>query len=512
LVALNLLGLLILIGGALIMNELRQGVLQNQINSLLNQGRLVANVIAETATDGDPGPSMDSRVAADALRVTFVPPRESMRPYQQRARLFDDTGFLFADSYLISNSIEVKPLPPARRTPPKRSARNEAREAKQLASAEASLKEAVQKALKGEIVTSASRRDETGERVVTVAIPIQRVQGVVGALVLEQGGVDAIVAAQRKALLPFAFVALGVTLLSSVLLHLLVVRPILKLSAAADQVRLSQARSISLPNLKEREDEIGDLTRSLETMTDTLSARMDAIERFAADVAHEIKNPLTSVRSAVETLELVKDETAKARLLQLLKQDVRRMDRLITDISNASRLDAELSRDTPRPFDLDRLLEEIVSLYDQTARPEEPTVTFVGERDDPVMVQGREGPLGQVFRNLIDNARSFSPPGGDVRVRVEHDKESDPARPVVVTVEDEGPGIPPDNLETIFERFYTSRPKGSAFGGNSGLGLSIARQIVGAHGGRIWAENRVGPDGRVLGARFRVALPEGQAT
>jgi two-component system sensor histidine kinase ChvG len=275
-------------------------------------------------------------------------------------------------------------------------------------------------------------------------------------------------------------------------------------------VRLSQARAISLPDLEERNDELADLARSLETMTDTLSNRMDAIERFAADVSHEIKNPLTSVRSAVETLELVHDEKAKARLMALLKQDVRRMDRLITDISNASRLDAELSRETPRPVDVARLLSEIVGLYGAGERPNEPHVALSAEPGRALYVSGREGPFGQVFRNLIDNAKSFSAEGAEVRVSVSRNG-ADPARPILITVDDDGPGIPEENLETVFERFYTSRPKGQAFGGNSGLGLSIARQIVLAHGGRIWAENRKDASGKVLGARFIVSLPDATA-
>jgi two-component system sensor histidine kinase ChvG len=244
-------------------------------------------------------------------------------------------------------------------------------------------------------------------------------------------------------------------------------------------------------------------------MTDTLSNRMDAIERFAADVSHEIKNPLTSIRSAVETLELVKDENAKARLLAVLKQDVGRADRLITDISNASRLDAEISRDTPRPVSLQRMLEDLVALYSETVREGETSVRLIAPAHSRFMVAGREGPLGQVFRNLIDNARSFSPKGGEVRVYLDRGRD-DSERMVVARVEDDGPGIPAENLETIFQRFYTSRPKGTAFGGNSGLGLSIARQIVQAHGGHLWAENRVDAQGKVVGARFIVALPSAE--
>jgi two-component system sensor histidine kinase ChvG len=229
---------------------------------------------------------------------------------------------------------------------------------------------------------------------------------------------------------------------------------------------------------------------------------MQAIERFAADVAHELRNPMTSIRSAVETLELVKDGSARTRLLGILDQDVGRMDRLITDISNASRLDAEMARESPSPVDLGRMLALVGEFYEATRRPGEPAVRYLGpERGDALLVSGREGPLSQVFRNLIDNARSFSPPGGEVRVSVTPGREE-----VVAAVEDDGPGMPEENLETIFQRFYTARPKGAAFGGNSGLGLAIARQIVEAHGGRVWAENRrVG--GTVRGARFMIALP-----
>jgi len=501
-VVLNLAGLLILVTGALVLNELRRGLVQTRLESLSVQGELIGNLIAETATQGAPEPMIEPGVAALVLQDAFV-------PRGQRARLFDADGNLIADSYLVSQRIEVSPLPPARKPGEKAPSReNEKDEAERLAVARAALEAEVARALKGEKV-AAVRRSETGDNAISVSIPIHRVQAVLGVLTLEAADVDEIIAAQRMALLPFALVALAVTLLSSLLLHYFVVRPILRLSVAADQVRLSRARAISLPDLEERQDEIGDLARSLQTMTETLSTRMDAIDRFAADVSHEIKNPLTSIRSAVETLDLVKDDKAKARLAGLLKQDVQRLDRLITDISNASRLDAELSRDTPRRVEIDRLLTDIGAVYKNSRKKDEPKVRYGADGEGPFCVAGREGPLGQVFRNLIDNARSFSPPNGEVRVAL--DRSGEPDTPVRVRVEDDGPGIPPANLETVFQRFYTSRPKGTAFGGNSGLGLSIARQIVEAHGGRIWAENRAGEDGAVQGARFVVELPEAKA-
>ncbi len=499
--ALNLLGLLILVGGTFAVTEIRQSLIQTRLESLTAQGEFLADIIAEGATRGDPTPAVDPYFAYLVMRDRYI-------PEGQRARLFDERGELISDSYLVSSRVEVSELPPARATKPAGpSARETEKEQKRLADARAALAREVAAAIESGESVAGMRRSETGQRVVSVSVPVKRVRAVLGVLTLEASDVDAIVAKQRWALLPFVLVAFTVTLLSSVLLHLFVARPILRLSAAADQVRLSRARAISLPDLEEREDEVGDLARSLETMTETLSDRMDAIERFAADVSHEIKNPLTSVRSAVETLELVRDDAQRGRLINLLKQDVRRLDRLITDISNASRLDAELSRESPRPVNLARLLGEIVTLYEQGVTPGGAHVRLAPDPGaEDLLVLGREGPLGQVFRNLIDNARSFSPADGEVRVFLERDR--DDRAFVAVRVEDDGPGIPPENLESVFERFYTSRPKGAAFGGNSGLGLSIARQIVQAHGGDIHAENRTDEAGARTGARFVVRLPQ----
>ena len=498
--ALNMLGLLILVGGALVLNEFRRGLLETRIESLTAQAELIADIIADVATAGEPIPGLELANAQLVMRDRYI-------PTGQRARLFDGEGQLVTDSYLVSSRVDVAPLPAARSSRPAPDDKAKAKEARYLAEARGALASEVAQVLRtGENVATV-RRSETGRRLVSVSVPVKRVRAVLGVLTVEASDVDAIVAAQRMALLPFILVAFAVTLLSSVLLHMFVVRPILRLSAAADQVRLSRARAISLPDLEARSDEIGDLAKSLETMTDTLSTRMDAIERFAADVSHEIKNPLTSVRSALETLELVKTPAQRDRLVNLLKQDVNRLDRLITDISNASRLDAELSRDSPRSVDLTRLLGEITALYKQDFISGDVGVSLTAPQNGALRVLGREGPLGQVIRNLIDNGRSFSPAGGEVRVHLER-VAGDEGSWIMIRVEDDGPGIPAENLESVFERFYTSRPKGTVFGGNSGLGLSIARQIVEAHGGDIRAENRVDEAGERIGAVFTVRLPE----
>jgi two-component system sensor histidine kinase ChvG len=496
-VLLNLLGLAIIIAGALILTEMRQGLVLARVESLAVQGQLIANAIDQSATVGDPAPLLEQGVARGVLQSLDIPSTE-------RARLYDPQGRLLADSYQVADRVERRPLPPARRSGQPGSASRLGVFSPERRSAEArlALTREVASALSGEPVRDV-RLGEDGGRVVSVSVPIKRVRAVLGVLTLESGDADSIVAHEREALIPFILVAIGVALLSSLLLTHLIAVPVLRLARAADRVRLARTRAIALPDLADRDDEIGDLTRSLEAMTATLADRMVAIERFAADVSHELRNPMTSIRSAVETLDLVKTDAQRARLLAILQHDVGRLDRLITDISNASRVDAELQRNAPTPMDLARLLSDICDFYTATSKPGEPRVIFAGPPSpEPLMVVGREGPLGQVFRNLVDNARSFSPPGGEVRVFVSRVRGE-----ILARVEDDGPGIPPDNLETVFERFYTSRPKGAAFGGNSGLGLAIARQIIETHGGRIWAENR--HDGeRVIGASFRVSLPQ----
>jgi two-component system sensor histidine kinase ChvG len=511
-IGLNVVALTVLLGGALVLNELRSGLIQARIDSLTTQGELIANVIDLAATEGDPEPRLDPDQASAILERLFI-------PRSQRARLFDAHGVQLADSYIVADRVESKVLPPARKPgQPAFGLPSNDPDAKPKAA------EAAREALAAEIAqakmgepVAGTRRDEMGERVVSVSIPIQHVRAVLGVLTLEAGDVDQIIAAERKALLPFALIAAATTLISSFLLNRLVAQPVLRMASAADRVRLDGARAISLPDISSRKDELGDLSRALEEMTDSMSERMDAIERFAADVAHEIKNPLTSIRSAIETLDLVSDPAARARLLNILQQDVTRLDRLVTDISNASRLDAELSRDAPKAFELNLLLAEVIHLYEAQLRPGEAPgsvrVTFDAKAaPQHARIVARETPMGQVFRNLIDNARSFSAADGEVRVTLARDPGlRDHHNRLIVTVDDDGPGIPPDNLETIFERFYTSRPKGKAFGGNSGLGLSIARQIIEAHGGTMRAENRKDGEGQVVGARFRIDLPEAGA-
>jgi two-component system, OmpR family, sensor histidine kinase ChvG len=312
--------------------------------------------------------------------------------------------------------------------------------------------------------------------------------------------------ARRLDILVVFAIALAATVLLSIYFASTLARPIRRLALSAVQVRYGKGRRFEIPDFTKREDEIGDLSGALREMTEALWSRLDAIEGFAADVAHEIKNPLTSLRSAVETVSRVEDPEQQRKLMSIILDDVQRLDRLISDISDASRLDAELSRAESETVDLRLLLETLVEVIGSTL-PETGPRIVLGLPEladaDAFMVPGIEGRLGQVFRNLINNAVTFSPPGGTIRVVVGRNPSWIEAR-----VEDDGPGLPEGKLEAVFERFYSERPSGEKFGTHSGLGLSISRQIVEAHGGTIHAENRIDPMNRkVKGARFVVRLP-----
>src|SRR5690242_15845020 len=316
------------------------------------------------------------------------------------------------------------------------------------------------------------------------------------------------VEAERLAIVKVFFVAAGVMVVLSMLLAGTIAGPVRRLADGAERVRRRIRTRVEIPDFTRRRDEIGELSGALRDMTDALYTRIEAIESFAADVAHELRNPLTSLRSAVETLPVAKTEQSRQRLLAVIEHDVKRLDRLISDISDASRLDAELQRQEAAPVDLAKLLEALVTAANEI-RHDDVTVTlaFKGGEPSSFKVPGHDSRIGQVVSNLIDNARSFSPPGGKVRITCRKLKSN-----VEIVVDDDGPGIRPDALHRIFERFYTDRPNQS-FGQNSGLGLSISQQIIEAHGGRIWAENRTlpptrpGDEPRVLGARFVVRLP-----
>lgn len=503
----NLAGLVILIVGALVLNEVRSNLVQARKESLQETGALISSVLTEVATRGEPEPRLINPAARAFLkRIEFSP--------STRIRILDADKSVVADTYLLNDEIEGRELPPIRkpgalavswlniiRTLNATLEGVSPRGQPTIAEAR-TLEEEAMLALRGEVVAS-ERFNDRGERIISVSAPIRLVGAVVGALTLETSDIAGIIAAERAALLPFIIVAVMVAVITSTLLTAVIARPLRKLSLASDRVRTGAAERLNLGSLSGRRDEIGDLAKAMEAMTETLHDRIQANERFAADVAHELKNPLTSIRSAVETSQAVSDPAVRERMHEVIARDVVRLDRLITDISNLSRLEAEIVREKRVRVDLGRLLDDIVSIYRDTARPGDAHILLdLSGAEGQTNVMGREGPLSQVVRNLVENARSFSPPSGEVKVALR--QAGGPNGPMLrLTVEDDGPGVPPDKLEKIFERFYSDRPRGAKFGNNSGLGLSIVRQIVETHRGRVWAENR--PEGK--GARFVVDLP-----
>lgn len=336
--------------------------------------------------------------------------------------------------------------------------------------------------------------------ILTVTVPIQRFRQVVGAVMLTQDGetIAEAIRRLRSDLLQVVSLVLGASALLSLYMAQTIARPLRRLAKAANAARAMTTGRPEIPDLTRRGDEIGDLSETLIGMTDTLWKRLDATEHFAADVAHELKNPLSSMHSALETLPRIEDAGRRQKLLQILKEDVLRMERLISDIAATARLEGELTRATPEIFDLLDLVRTLEESRVQTGTP-----LLLETTEHSLMVEGIPSQLTQVLENLIANALSFSPPDAPVIIKV-----ISTSHHIVLTVEDSGPGIPAGKEEKIFERFYSERPAAEKFGTHSGLGLNICRQIIDAHGGQIHAENRLSADGTVTGARFVVNLPK----
>ncbi len=544
----NLIGLVILLLGSFALTQYRDGLIQAKLEGVRAQAQIIADVLAQAAIDENSCQPVEAADIAGqegeaicALSLSQRDVREVFNrvwdSFEGRVRIFnapqtfedppvsDAKALLIEDVVLRQDEIVAQALPPIQENGTltevldeegvwRKLSRFFSRDYRMEASRR-SIEDELNAALASSPFASergaaSVRLDEEGELVASVSVPIRRVQAIYGVVTAESGGIDALVEDARLSILPFFGWAVAAAILSSLLLTTMIAQPIRQLAVASDKVRegIAAAGRARIPDFTNRKDEIGELSASLKSMTQAIYARIDAIESFAADVSHELKNPLTSIRSAAETLQIAKTPEQQAKLLAVIQKDVLRMDRLITDISNASRLDAELARETREAIDLGRLIKDIVAMYGDTTKDGEVRVAF----NDPLQqgyVLGNPSALGQVIRNLIDNARSFSPPGGEVRVFLEPPTARNGLARIVV--EDDGPGIPPDNLESIFKRFYTKRPTGSAFGNNSGLGLAISRQIVNSHGGRIFAENRlVDPDfadSARKGARFIVEIP-----
>ncbi len=514
--ALNVMALAIPVVGLLYLPSYRDSLIQSELELLKTEGKLFSGALA--ASGVVTGPLGDERLLPETSRQTV---RRLVDVSKTRARLFSPDGTLIADSFLLSGPggvVEIRPLPPldltegvvwkavtraydwvfdrlpsGRHLPPYR----------ESAVQTAADYEEVMQALGGEPATFV-RDGGNGSMILSVGVPVQRYRQVLGALFLTKSSNDIQTTMRntRLTVLGISGVALGITILASLYLASTIALPIHRLADAADRVRRAKGRQATIPDLSRRGDEIGDLSGALRDMTEAVWQRMDAIERFAADVAHEIKNPLTSLRSAVETVARVEDPAQQKKLMTIILEDVQRLDRLISDISDASRVDAEMSRALAGPVKLKDMLMALADIHATTADDAAPRLAIDVPTRNDLVVLGAEGRLGQVLRNLISNAISFSPPGGTITVGARREDDQ-----VIVTVDDEGPGIPQDKLRAIFERFYSERPKGERFGTHSGLGLSISKQIVDAHGGTLTAENLRDGVGNVTGARFTIALP-----
>lgn len=518
----NLLGLIILIAGALTLNQFSRSLIDAKIDNLHSQTRLIANLLGDQATGSGAMARLDEDQARKIMARIDVPDKA-------RVRLYDRNGTLVADSDLLDNSIEVGQLdpitdetqPPAVKDPWWVRLQSWSDERINNWRVFRKNREKKQRHLERDIKTALLGTTVLGEQyedtklIVAVAVPVKRVEDIQGALVFETRDVDTILASQRQGLTPIILIAILASILSALSLTLFIALPIRRLARAAEQVVRSSDKRDAIPDLSDRRDEIGDLSVVLRDMTEGLYTRIDDIAKFAADVAHEIKNPLTSLRSASETLRGAKTTERRNKLIDIIEKDVSRMDRLITDISKASRMDAALAKEKSEPMDLHKFLSDITDFYTQTRREAlvDVILTTEQDKDNPVIIKALETSLGQVLRNLVDNALTFSPRGTKASVRLSYKSgEDELSNMAIITIDDDGPGIPGDDLEMIFQRFYTRRPKGAAFGDHSGLGLAICRQIMTAHGGTITAANRMDKDGNVKGARFTLTLPLQTAT
>jgi two-component system, OmpR family, sensor histidine kinase ChvG len=520
----NALPLALLVVALLYLDQYQNGLLEAQVAALREQAKIYAGAIGESAvlaTDPD-NPHIVPEIARPLLRRLTDPTPDA------RARIYAPDGTIIADSQLRDgpNPSANRPLPPVDRGPIlSRVGRiydfvlslmphsgpvttvditPGARGPEWQPDVKEELR--LQSAGNSREMPPYIRRTVDDRLWITVAEPVERDKHTVGIVLLtrEAKEVEESLLTIRLSIIALFGLALALTVLLSWYMSLTIARPILRLADAASNMREGKGRTGSVPSsLLKRRDEVGELANAVSDSASALWARMDATERFAADVAHELKNPLSSIRSAIETLTRIEDPVRRKQLLTIIGQDVTRLDRLISDVSDASRVDAEMSRVTARPVDVVPILRTLKELDDATRDPDNDPGLDVIAPLAGMQVLAVEDRLVQVLRNLIGNAHSFSPRKGRILVRV---KDVDPV--VEISVEDQGPGIPEANLEHIFDRFYSERPHGEKFGQHSGLGLSISRQILEALHGQISAENVRDDSGKVLGARFIVRLPK----
>jgi len=522
--AVNMFALVILGGGILYLDQFRENLINRRIEDLTVQAKIISGALGESPTLGPESSALELANARQTIK-------RLVGPTNIRARLFSPGGELILDSRYMnpSRSILVLPLPDPEENPPldkiilnwindtldSLTTNQDWDPYVEQVRQSAGDYDEVLTALNGETTTTVYALED-GNLLITVATPVQRFRRVLGGLMLSKDTSDIreIIFEERLAILKIFGLSLGITLLLSIFLASTIARPIHRLAKAADAVRKGVGSVEALKRFSGRRDEIGALSRSLSDMTYSLHKQIDAVESFAADVAHELKNPLSSLRSAVETIQRTNDKAIQKKLLEIVQEDIRRLDRLITDISDASRLDAELSRAKMKVVDFGMIVATIVETYQNPGKTKTAELKFKAPKAGTYMITGIESRLGQVVYNLLDNAFSFTPAKGEIRLSLSKRKGI-----IEFSIDDEGSGLPPEAEEKIFERFYSERPKKEAFGIHSGLGLSISRQIIEAHSGTIHAENRYREAGKkkakgkpqapkINGVRFIVRLPE----
>jgi len=525
--AVNVMALAILVGSILYMGNYQDRIIATELKEMSSQARLVASAVEVNAVVVD---NHDQRILSPLLARLIV--RRLSEATENRTRIFSASETLLADSRAMlgrsdrmqNNELfsEDEPVSWGARTIAAIfdaiDIIHERRVYPRI------MRGTVDRTSPFNVLADALRGEEAtqvwstkrGGLILAAVVPIKHANRILGAVSMSRSdaSIDRAIYAVRINILQIFLMTLGITIFLSFYLARAIARPLRQLAHAAEVLRRGQTDQMGisgisnmlygevLPDMTSRNDEIGDLSGALRALTAALAKRVGDIENFAADVAHELKNPLTSLRSAVETIERVDDPGTRQKLIPIIRDDVDRMARLITEISYASRLDAELGRAEFASVDIGAILRQMENYYGQSNGEEKPLPIVFQTANVALHVMGVQGRLVQVLQNLLDNALSFSPPDKPVKLIAAREGAY-----VYITVEDSGPGLPENKLDAVFDRFYSERPKTEKFGTHSGLGLSISKQIVEAHRGRVWAENRKAEDGAIVGAKFVVQIP-----
>lgn len=518
----NLIGLIVFFVGLVLFKFSRDSLIELRLSSMIQHANMISSILSARPT----GRYDEKTEKLYAGKNGFFL-RSPLIPHNMQARLFDDEGTLIEDSHFHPpGKIQLQQLPDIEKTnSPWENYKTDFKfflidkfynlGGKEIVlfgdNSGHDINDFIEAktALKG-VAKGVVRINKRNELTLTVAVPVKRLSKVLGVLQISVSGQEIydLLSKDRNNLLLLFFMAFAMSMVISLILSKHISEPMNELTSAARifqdtgfRTRLSVGNSI--PNLSSRQDEIGTLSRTFLSMLDALKERISDTENFAADVSHELKNPLTSLKSGLETLERIDDPKKREKLGRVIHHDIKRIDRLIQDISTTSRLGGELQRAQIETVSMKKLLSELVDFYNTSGLNHDiPLVLTISDQNHPYNIQAIGDKIGQVFRNLFDNALSLSPKGSEIHIDIQQDKEW-----VLIHVCDQGPGIPEEALTRIFERFYSHRPHDSYFGSHSGLGLSIVRQIVQTHGGHIRAKNLRDDQGHITGASFEIQFP-----